>query len=365
MKYAIGYQYFDSEEESFVDIIQDFNASVKEVYFSWLDQPGARSPAASASGLTDWESKERLEKDLLRLKEMDIRLNLLFNANCYGEKSLSQELINTVCSTVSYLNDKIGLDVVTTTSLIIAETVKKYFSDIEIRASVNMRIGTIQGMEYVKGLFDSFCLQREYNRDLKKIEKIQKWCIANKKKLCLLANSGCLNFCSAQTFHDNLVAHLKGINEIKNLEGYNPILCQRYYSNPSNWISILKDSSWIRPEDVKNYEGTVSIIKLATRTHENPRQVIQAYAAEKFRGNLLDLTEPGHGMRFKGYILDNTLFPDDWFYMVTNCGNKCDKCKYCERVLTKALTKMDNYCNERIYHDEMDRKINSGCQGKC
>ncbi|OGV56525.1 MAG: hypothetical protein A2X49_06505 [Lentisphaerae bacterium GWF2_52_8] len=343
MKFAVGYQYFNPEEESFVDIIKDFNEKLEEVYFSWMDQPSARSPAASASGLSEWEAKERLEKDLLRLKEMKIKLDLLFNANCYGEKCLSRELINTVCSTVSYLNDKIGLDAISTTSLIIAETVKKYFPDIEIRASVNLRIGTIQGLEYVKDLFDSFYLQREYNRDLEKINEIHKWCIKHNKKLCLLANSGCLNFCSAQTFHDNLVAHLKRINEIKNLEGYNPILCQRYYSNTSNWISILKDSSWIRPEDTKNYENSVHIMKLATRTHENPRQVIQAYASEKFRGNLLDLTEPGHGMRFKGHILDNNSFPDDWFHMMTNCKNEIDKHKYCESILKKALIKMDNY----------------------
>lgn len=344
MKYAVGYQYAENGEESFAGMIEDFKESVEEVYFTWQDQASARSPAASASGLTDWESRDILENDLRRLKEMGIKLDLLFNANCYGRKSLSRELMNMVCSAVSYLDDTFGLDVVTTTSLAIAETVKKYFPAIEIRASVNMRIGTIQGLEYVKDIFDSFCFQREYNRDIKKIEEVSKWSKANNKKLVLLANSGCLNFCSAQTFHDNLVAHLKEINETKNLEAYNPILCQRHYAKQSNWTSILKNSSWIRPEDAKNYEGKISLMKLATRTHENPRKVLQAYTSGKFTGNLLDLTEPGHGMRFKGHILDNSLFPENWFDTTARCNNDCGKCKYCENTLKKALQKEDNYC---------------------
>ena len=32
------------------------------------------------------------------------------------------------------------------------------------------------------------------------------WCRANGKKLCILANSGCLGNCPWQTYHDNLIA---------------------------------------------------------------------------------------------------------------------------------------------------------------
>lgn len=341
MKFTVGYQYFDNSEESFADIVGDFCDNIEEVYFPWLDQPSARSPATSASGLSDWESKEMLMDELKQIKRIGIRSNLLFNANCYGDKSLSRELINMVCSVISYINDEIGLDVITTTSIIIAEAVKKYFAHIEVRASVNMRIGTLQGMGYVKDLFDSFCLQREYNRDAGRLGENVEWCEENNKKICLLANSGCLNFCSVQTFHDNLVAHLKEINERKNWQGYNPILCQKHYSTPENWVSFLKDTSWIRPEDINKYEGKVPLIKLATRTHQNPRQVIHGYARGKFSGNLLDLTEPGHGGRFKGYIIDNMLFPEDWFKMTSNCKKKCKECNYCEKVLKKVLIRVE------------------------
>ena len=337
MKFAVGYQYFDPGEESLVDIVQDYAGSVEEVFFAWLDQPSARSPAASASGLDGREGEERLVADLLRLKALGVKLDLLFNANCYGEGSLSRELAETVRSTVARLLDKVGLDVVTTTSLLVAEVMGRQFPELEVRASVNMRLGTIDALEQVRDIFDGFYLQREYNRDLKRLGEVRAWCAANGKKLCLLANSGCLNFCAAQTFHDNLVAHLEGINATKNIEGFNPILCQRHYANRANWPSILRNSSWIRPEDVRRYEGMVPLMKLATRTHPNPRQVVHAYASGKFGGNLLDLTEPGHGTRFGNHILDNTRFPADWFDRTSGCSGECAQCGYCASVLDSAL----------------------------
>lgn len=90
---------------------------------------------------------------------MGIKLDLLFNANCYGRYSLSQYLENLVCSVIEHISE-IGLDVVTTTSPMIARIVKENFSDIDVRASVNMRIGTVKGMEYLADLFDSFHIQQ-------------------------------------------------------------------------------------------------------------------------------------------------------------------------------------------------------------
>lgn len=46
-----------------------------------------------------------------------------------------------------------------------------------------------------------------------------------------LANSGCMNFCSGQTFHDNLVAHEREINEIVNINRESSSLCWDYYKN--------------------------------------------------------------------------------------------------------------------------------------
>ena len=144
MKFAIGYQLFEKGEEPFAEIVKEFSNHIEEVYFPWLDMPSCRSPMTMCDGFVDWEGQKKLEKDLKTFKDMGIKLDLLFNANCYGENSLSQHFQNFILSVVSHLKETTGLDIITTTSLMIAKTVKENFPDIDVRASVNMRIGILK-----------------------------------------------------------------------------------------------------------------------------------------------------------------------------------------------------------------------------
>lgn len=342
MRFAIGYQLPEAGEEPFADIVEDFKGHIEEVYFPWLDMPSGRAPLTNRRGFVDWDGQEKLETDLKAFREMGVKLDLLFNANCYGRYSLSQYLANTVCSVIDHLLEGIGLDVVTTTSPMIARVVKENFPEIDVRASVNMRIGSVKGMEYLADLFDSFHIQRAYNRDPGKIEEMKEWADDHGKRLCLLANSGCLNFCSGQVFHDNLVAHEMEVAETLNVSDWNPITCWNHYKNKDNRAAFLQNS-WIRPEDLGNYENYFAFVKLATRMHANPRLVIRAYSRQKFQGNLLDLLEPGYGPAFSPYIIDNSRFPDDWFSVVTSCNKKCHKCDYCGAVLKRVLVEMPGY----------------------
>ncbi|MBU0477862.1 hypothetical protein KKC91_04765 [bacterium] len=339
MKFAVGYQLAEADEESFVDIVKDFREHIEEVYFPWLDMPSGRSPLTMREGFVDWDGQRKLEAELKKFKEMDIKLDLLLNANCYGKDSLSQHLRNRVCSILTHLKERIGLDVVTTTSLMIAKTIKENFSAIDVRASVNMRIGSVSAMEYVADLFDSFYIQREYNRNFHRIAEMKKWADKQGKGLYVLANSGCLNFCSGQIFHDNLVAHEAEIGATQNIVGWNPSVCWNYYRKRENWIAFLQNS-WIRPEDLHSYNTYFSVAKLAMRMHANPRMVIQAYTEKKFDGNLLNLLEPGHSPIFSPFIIDNSKFPEDWFVKTTVCDKRCHNCKYCGSVLEKVLVKM-------------------------
>lgn len=337
MKFAVGYQLPEEDEEPLVDVVRDFRERIDEVYFPWMDMPSGRAPMSSRDGFFDWTSQERLQKDLMSFREMGVKLDLLLNASCYGRYGFSRYLSNLVCSVIGHLKETVGLDVVTTMSPMIAGTVKKNFPDIDVRASVNMRLGTVKAMEYVADLFDSFYVQREYNRDLERIAELKEWCDSRGKKLYMLANSGCLNFCSVQTFHDNLVSHEKEMNETVNLTEDAPALCWKYYRKRENWVKFLQNS-WVRPEDVHNYEEYFSVMKLATRMHANPGMVVEAYCAGKFRGNLPDLLEPGHGPVFAPNIMDNTRFPPDWFERTTGCDKRCLGCGYCDSVLKEVLS---------------------------
>jgi hypothetical protein len=330
MKFAVGYPVRFDEELSFVDMLGEFREHIEEVYFAWPGEPSGRSAGGNQVGQIDWSAREHLENDLAAIKEMGIKLDLLFNANCYGGLATSQYLANTIFSIVDRVTEIAGLDAVTTTSPFVARILKTEYPTLEIRASVNMRIGTVQGMEYVKEFFDGFYLQREYNRDFSRIEELHGWCRTNGKRLFLLANSGCLNFCSGQTFHDNMVAHETQIMATQNVPGQF-LACQSYLGHPKNRKAVLQ-GSWIRPEDLNHYAPFFPFAKLATRMHFNPALVLRAYVNRVYPGNLLDLLEPSYQNLFQNEIIDNTAFPADWFNRVTHCSKKCLACDYCGKV---------------------------------
>jgi collagenase-like PrtC family protease len=338
MRFAVGYQLAEEGDESFLDIVRDYRQHVAEVYFPWLGMASGRSALSVRRGYVEWRAQEALERDLAALRQMGIRLDLLLNANCYGGRAVSQHLQNEVASVLEHLADVCGgVDVVTTTSPFIAHTIKQHFAGVEVRASVNMRIGTIKGMQYMADLFDGFYVQREHNRDLAYVGELKQWAEEHGKHLFMLVNSGCLNYCSGQTFHDNLVAHEAESAEMCNVEDWNPHACWRYLADASNWPALLQNS-WIRPEDLHHYDGLLALGKLATRMHRQPRLVLEAYSSRRFRGNLLDLFEPGYGRIVAPRIIANERFPSGWFAQTSGCDRRCDRCDYCAGVLQQALT---------------------------
>ena len=337
MKFAVGFQLYEDGEEPFSRIVGAYQDHISEIFFPWQDIATGRSAVATHHGYTDWTAQGRMEEELRAIKGMGVKLDLLFNGNCYGRYAISERLANTVRSVVEHLENAVGgVDIITTTSPAIAHTVKNYFPDIEVRASVNMKIGTVKGMEYVADLFDSFHVQREYNRDLSHLKELKDWADAAGKKLVMLANSGCFAHCSGQTFHDNLVAHESEICEVKNLEDFTPYVCWRALKRRENWHMLL-ENTWVRPEDICHYEGLIDTVKLATRMHTLPGMVIDAYVRGRFFGNTLDLFEPGFGRAIAPYIINHQKFPEDWFTKTTSCDKICHRCGYCRSVLDQVL----------------------------
>lgn len=277
------------------------------------------------------------EADLAALRAMGLRLDLLFNANCYGGEAMSTALEEEVVRVLRRLAEVAGgADVVTTTSPAVAWIVKRHFPAIDTRASVNMRIGTVAGMQYQAHLFDSYHVQRDFNRDFDRLHALKAWADSAGKRLCMLANSGCLRHCSGQTFHDNLVAHETEVSRADNLPGFMPYTCWAYLRERAHWPAVLQ-ATWVRPEDLHRYEGLFDVVKLATRLHARPQAVIRAYAQRRFAGNLLDLLEPGFSPAFAPFVVDNTRFPVDWFEHSLACAQTAGECPTCAAVLERVL----------------------------
>lgn len=341
MKYAVGYQLSEGDEYPFSELVEQYSESISEVYFPWLDIPTGRSAIASRHGYTNWDAQSCLVADLKKIRSLGKRIDLLFNANCYGRLAISEQLRNQVISVIEYINDTVGgTDIVTTTSPFIAETVKKVFPETEVRASVNMWLGTVKSMQYLSDIFDSFYVQREFNRDIAHIKELKAWCDENGKGLSMLANSGCFSYCTGHSFHDNLVAHESEIAETVNANDFMPYTCWRYLKDRENWVTLLQNS-WVRPEDIGNYEDIFTTVKLATRMHSHPGMVIDAYSRQSYHGNILDLCEPGFGPALSPWIIDNKSLPDDFFKKTSTCDHMCHKCTYCKRALGKALIRIE------------------------
>lgn len=337
MRFAVGYQLAEPGEESFVDIVRDYREHVSEVYFPWIGAASGRSPIGGRNGVIEPEARARFEDDLIALRELGVKLNVLFNANCYGGRGMSRDLEREVVGVLKSLDQLAGgADAITTTSPAIAHIVKQHQPRIDTRASVNMRIGSVEGMQYLADVFDSYHVCRDFNRDLDHLRRLKRWADGAGKRLHLLANSGCLRNCSGQTFHDNLVAHEDDVAQSDNLPGYVPYVCWRLLRHRQNWPVILQ-ATWVRPEDLHHYADLFDEVKLATRLHERPHVVIGAYARGRHEGNLLDLLEPGFGRAVAPHVLDNRRFPGNWFERTSTCGRHCETCGYCAETLDRVL----------------------------
>lgn len=298
MKFSVGLQY----REDFLDTIIQNKDRIEEVYFSWGDFPNGRSSQIQSEDYTPWELQQRQIEFLKVLSENFIKLNLLFNGNCYGKDSQSRAFFEKIGMTVDYIDTHFSLDSVTTTSPLIAKFIKNNFENIKVRASVNMEIGTVQGMDYLAEYFDGYYMKREHNRDFEKIKELSYWCRDNGKKLFMLANSGCLNHCSAHNFHDNLVAHEQEIAKMDNAYNFMGI-CKEYLKDERHHISLINDTNFIRPEDIVKYEEFFDAVKLATRIHKNPSQVLNSYIRGSYSGNILEILEPAHNIY--PYVVEN------------------------------------------------------------
>lgn len=341
MNFSVGYWLPDDGGERCAEVLHDYTGQVDEVYVAWPGQASGRAALGTRRGYVDWRVQSEVESELGALRQLGLRLNLLFNANCYGGRALSEHLEHEVASIIDHLGECCGgVDSVTTTSLAVAHTVKQHYPAVRTRASVNMRIGTVAAMAYVAHLFDEYCVQREFNRDPAHLRQLRSWADANGKTLSLLANSGCLAHCSGQTFHDNLVAHEQEIDEGRNVGGWAPILCQHVMREAASRVHLLR-ATWIRPEDLRHLEGLIDHVKLATRLHDRPRLVVAAYVRRRYPGNLLDLLEPSHTAAMDGEWLDNGAFPDDWWAQTSRCRRDCEPCDYCRATLARVLKRRE------------------------
>lgn len=355
MKFNVGYALRESDD--FIDKIIEYKDRIGEVYFSFGDIPNGRNNQMRSEIFTPVEAMEKQMADLSKMSAAGLSFNLLLNGNCYGKDSLSRVFFNKIGDTVDLLLRRYGLSSVTTASPIIAKFIKQNFDSLEVRASVNMEIGTPEGVDYVADVFDGFYAKRELNRDFYHLGILKKHCDDLGKNLYGLANSGCLNYCSVHNFHDNLVSHESEISASDNAYFFNG-KCWEYLKDPKNKKNMIRNTNFIRPEDVPLYEDYYSSLKLATRVNTSPIRVLTAYVMGRYYGGINAILEPNHSSVIAPAFLDNAKFPQDFAKTVGNCNKRCEECGYCTKVYETIYTEING---GNVYVDEPDDKGSGAC----
>ena len=338
-KFAVGHFLTDNPDDpaSFAELAKRFAPRLREVYFPW---PGLSNARAKVYDKPDDE--ERIVADLKYCREHGMKLDILANATCYAEKSFTEEQRLQVVGIIRHL-DEMGLypEIVTTTSPYIAKVFKISFPDIEVRASVNMRLRNTLALEYLAPLYDSYYICRDVQRDLPTFHKMAAWCKDHGKKLCMLANSGCVRNCPWQVFHETLLSH-KFTDTFPEMEAQKlELLCNQIFSFKKSFEDFLR-CSWIRPEDIHVFEPELETIKLSTREAKYPLEITEAYVNGSYDGNLLRLMDPYHAFGFRPNRIDNKSFPADWVTsgIAGKCAENCVHCGKCGEIL-KQVTKYD------------------------
>ena len=204
-KLSVGYHAGEYEglDCSWSRGVSGYRGFVSEVFFPL---PGMVS-GVRQSDFADGGNASRFYRDLSRLRAMDIDGVLLLDAACFGGDVVSESFFRTVERGVQAVKEAIHLKAVVTMTPPLAEFLKKAFPKLEIRASVNERIGFVNQMEYAGRCYDGFYLRSDLCRDVRLVEKSRKWCDAHGKTLHLVANSGCLYECPFMLEHLNTMGH--------------------------------------------------------------------------------------------------------------------------------------------------------------
>ena len=335
-KFAVGHYLTEKPDDplSFAELAKKFAPRLREVYFPW---PGLSNARAKVYNKPDDEA--RIAADLKYCREHGMKLDILANATCYSETAFTAEQRKQILSIIGKLDD-MGLrpEIVTTTSPYIAKVFKLNFPDIEVRASVNMRLRNTLALEYLAPVYDSYYICRDVQRDLPTFHLMAKWTREHGKKLCMLANSGCVRNCPWQVFHETMLSH-KFTDAFAEMDNENlNLVCNQIFAQKKMLADFLR-CTWIRPEDIHVFEPELETIKLSTREAKFPHEIVEAYVNESYDGNLTRLMDPYHGFGFRPNRVDNKSFPADWVTsgIAGKCAENCTHCGKCDKVMESLL----------------------------
>lgn len=235
-------------------------------------------------------NEKRLEKYVRLVHKEGIEFNYLLNSTCMGNVEYTSEGQRELRNILDWLSD-IGVDSVTTASLLILRIIKKQYPHLKVRISSHRYTDNSRKVRFWAEEGADCIVVSEVNiyREFDVLKSIRE---ATDVDLSLIVNNSCRQDCAIAGTHAVTLNHAsqKARNGTPRFPlDYCMLSCMKIrLDEPVNFIR----ANWIRPEDLDLYESmgydNFKIVERNTPTRLLLERV-KAYAEKRYEGNLADL----------------------------------------------------------------------------
>lgn len=312
--------------------------------------------------------RERATDHIKQAQRLGIKFNYLVNTACLGNREYTGDFHRTIIKYIGWVADQ-SPDMVTVTIPFIAQIIKKQFPTLKVCVGKYANVDSLEKAKFWEDLgADEVVIPDDGpSRDFKMLRLMRQnlGC-----EIRVFVNLACLRGCPFAPYHANLASHGSQCQEEAGGFYVDSCLVNCKNIRVKNPVEIIK-SGWIRPEDLHHYEEIgITKFKLVDRslTARGLLKRVKAYSERKYEGNLADIiclhtrrTEhrflPGakamgpaarDNLRQMGdaifaaekISIDNQKL-DGFLSGLKKIDCRylsCDKCGYCERFATKAIT---------------------------
>ena len=318
--------------------------------------------------------REEAAAFIAEARKKGLGFNYLINATCFDNAEFTKEGYKKIIEHLEWIAAT-EADMVTVALPFLLQMIKKLFPHLKVCVSSFARVHNVHLARFWEGVgADKIILPENIARDFDTLTLIRD---AVGCELELIANHCCLYQCPFDLHHRNMVSH--GSQHGHPCGGFAPDWCklscqQLKLLHPEELIK----ARWIRPEDVGSYEEIgINCLKLVERFRgtDSLKKIINAYERRSYPGNLAELlalpqegvyTAPNSDMierpdlidtdtmqkimavlkePFVGKLsIDNTRLDGfiDHFKQVDCLRADCDRCGYCQRVASQAVSMVGN-----------------------
>lgn len=312
-----------NDDNEYFQLLDKHKKYIGGVYIGYPEVPSGRYMKTASQVFFD--------KIFLWCQEHDKVFDILFNmqANAYYE-GFDLKKINLA----PYRSKKTEL---TFASVILSE--EKVFKGLKKNISVNYKNNLVQQVASLRKVIpelSSIIIDRDINRDLKKIIEINKFSKKNRLMTDLLITEGCIPFCPHKIDHnifitsDHLFPQPGNKMQKKSME-----VCKKFYLTD---ISNILKAPFLTREALISYPGR--FFKIAGR--ELSADTIDGILDYYINNKPIDIGMVFPVIKFRTGVTTD-LLPQSFHEKILHCKNECYKCNFCSIVYKKMLKKARKY----------------------